>query len=223
MTTAQLASESGTTGATFLASQNPALVKRNVVAGFKKALLLPVTIVPKTMAYSLNAVTTGAFYAVSQIGAGIGLASHGGPGHATPRSASYSHSTGTPATPDDEAEEVQWTNGARTSVDGAAVLPPPAAKPGRPDRFARLQLLLSLDTALQLIQADRDCLKRVQTFAGYPGAYGQKVRDAIEEVFLILLQTLSEKHIVPGFKRCAAGAVLTSPSSSGARTGRRRR
>lgn len=64
-----------------------------------------------------------------------------------------------------------------------------------------MQLLLSLDTALQLIQADRDCLKRVQTFIRYPGTYGRKVRDAIEEVFIILLQTLGDKHVVPAFKR----------------------
>lgn len=63
-----------------------------------------------------------------------------------------------------------------------------------------MQLLLSLDVALQLIQADRDCLKRVQTFIRYPGTYGRKVRDAIEEVFIVLLQVLGEKHVVPAFK-----------------------
>ena len=66
-----------------------------------------------------------------------------------------------------------------------------------------MQLLLSLDTALQLIQANRDCLKRVQTFIRYPGIYGGKVRDAIEEVFIILLQSMGEKHVCPAFGKAA--------------------
>lgn len=78
---------------------------------------------------------------------------------------------------------------------------PPTPKPSSTARFDRMQLLLSLDTALQLIQANRDCLKRIQTFIRYPGTYGRKVRDAIEEVFIILLQTLGEKHVCPGFAK----------------------
>lgn len=65
--------------------------------------------------------------------------------------------------------------------------------------FDSLQLLLSLDIALELIHADRECLKRVETFKAYPGACGHKVRDTIEELFILLLQAMSEKHICPGF------------------------
>lgn len=69
--------------------------------------------------------------------------------------------------------------------------------------FNQLDLLLSLDTALELIHADRESLKRVETFSGYPGHYGHRVRDTIEEVFILLLQALSERHIRPGFERYA--------------------
>lgn len=76
-----------------------------------------------------------------------------------------------------------------------------ASAPRAPGRFDRLQLLLSLDTALQLLQADRDSLKRIQTFLRFPGTYGRKVRDAIEEVFIVLLQVLNEKHVGPAFDK----------------------
>lgn len=65
--------------------------------------------------------------------------------------------------------------------------------------FDSLQLLLSLDVALELIHADRECLKRVETFKSYPGSCGHKVRDTIEELFILLLQAMSERHICPGF------------------------
>lgn len=64
----------------------------------------------------------------------------------------------------------------------------------------KLELLLSLDVALELIHASRDSLKRVETFAGYPGHYGQRVRDTIEEIFILMLQALNERHITPGFR-----------------------
>lgn len=67
--------------------------------------------------------------------------------------------------------------------------------------FESLQLLLSIDTALSLIHADREALKRMETFAGYPGHYGHRVKDSIEEVFILMVQVMGAKHIVPGFAR----------------------
>lgn len=67
--------------------------------------------------------------------------------------------------------------------------------------FDKFDLLLSLDTALELIHADRDSLKRVETFAGYPGQCGHRVHDTIEEIFVLLLQALGERHVRPGFER----------------------
>lgn len=78
-----------------------------------------------------------------------------------------------------------------------------------------MQLLLSLDVALQLIQADRDCLKRIQTFIRYPGTYGRKVRDAIEEVFIVLLQVLGESHVVPAFQNAIKQMESYKPEEQG--------
>lgn len=70
--------------------------------------------------------------------------------------------------------------------------------------FDRLELHLSLDIALELIHADRESLKRVETFQDYPGHYGHKVRETIEELFILMLQALGERHIYPGFTQCVS-------------------
>jgi recyclin-1 len=71
-----------------------------------------------------------------------------------------------------------------------------------------LDLLLSLDVALELVHADRDALKRVETFAAYPGHYGHRVRDTIEELFILMLQALCDRHMTPGFSQYARFRIL---------------
>lgn len=167
-------------------------------------LLLPVTIIPKTAVYGLNAITvgaTGAFNTFALLGS-LG-------------SSSTAASKGRiPALPVIEAEKVSdekipWTTESLEAATTTQTTATPSVSPipssgANSSNFDRLQLLLSLDTALQLIQANRDVLKRIQTFVRYPGTYGQKVRDAIEEVFIILLQTLSEKHVGPAFEKATS-------------------
>lgn len=68
-----LASQTGSSGSaskpearrTFLSSSNPDQMKRNVLAGFRDVLLLPVTIVPLTVSYGVNAIVTGGTQAVN--------------------------------------------------------------------------------------------------------------------------------------------------------------
>lgn len=67
--------------------------------------------------------------------------------------------------------------------------------------ISNLDLMLSLDVAIELIQADREALKRVEIFSKYPGHYGHRVRDTIEELFTLMLQALGERHITVGFAR----------------------
>ena len=72
----------------------------------------------------------------------------------------------------------------------------------------QLDLLLSLDVALEIIHEDRESLKRVETFAGYPGHYGHRVHDTIEEIFILMLQTVGEKHISKGFAMSVSIRIL---------------
>ncbi|PWN50612.1 hypothetical protein IE53DRAFT_343779 [Violaceomyces palustris] len=71
-------------------------------------------------------------------------------------------------------------------------------------KLSRLQLLLSIDTALQLIQINREALKRIETFKGFPGNFGSRVKEEIEEISVLFFQCLSERHVVPGFVKATA-------------------
>ncbi|GAA5874623.1 hypothetical protein JCM16303_002927 [Sporobolomyces ruberrimus] len=217
------ASDLATSDPAFLASSNPAQVKKNVLAGFTKVLLLPVTIIPKTASYGFNAITHGA------TGAFNTFASLGGGGTTSSAKASSTVSTPTIEVPSFtsaplESTSSAWGDGAppRLSIDAngtvglaAPQTPTSSTSPRTQSHFDRMQLLLSLDVALQLIQADRDCLKRIQTFIRYPGTYGRKVRDAIEEVFIVLLQVLGENHVVPAFKSAIKQMESYKPEEHG--------
>jgi recyclin-1 len=69
-----------------------------------------------------------------------------------------------------------------------------------PQSVDKLDIFLSLDVALELIHADREALKRVESFSEYPAHYGRRVRDTVEEVFIIMLQAMAERHVKPGFE-----------------------
>ncbi|EIW53768.1 uncharacterized protein TRAVEDRAFT_52892 [Trametes versicolor FP-101664 SS1] len=243
--------------ARFLGSHNPAQVKRTVLASFTDVLLLPVTIVPRTVGAVGAAITTTSSAAVQGIamlnpqrwGATNSSASNAANGSRTASTSSFpsfarmsswgaggkdkdgyvrDFEKGGDRTlfdigADEEDEEDEKGSGevldekrastatarssltvsttadslstAATSVDSTR-LSTPARNPPALDN---LDLLLSLDIALELIHADRESMKRAETFSGYPGAYGHRVRDTIEEIFCLLLQALGERHIKPGF------------------------
>lgn len=81
-----------------------------------------------------------------------------------------------------------------------------------PSSLRRMQLLLSLDTALQMIHLNRDCLKRIGTFAAFPGHIGIRVQAEIEDVASAFLQCLGERHINPGFQKATAQITSWAPA-----------
>ncbi|GJJ14596.1 hypothetical protein Clacol_008862 [Clathrus columnatus] len=186
--------------ARFLDSKNPALLKRNVLTSFTNVLLLPVTIVPRTVGAF---VTTGSNVAVN----GIAMLNPQRWGAQTANGyssnlISESHDYFLDSQDQDDevvketrpaslAESMTSSTLTNNSMDSSSIN----------TSFDSFELLLSLDVVLELIHADREALKRVETFQNYPGHYGQKVRETIEELFILLLQALSERHISPGFSQ----------------------
>ncbi|WVQ84674.1 hypothetical protein IAT38_006829 [Cryptococcus sp. DSM 104549] len=211
---------------TFLTSSNPDQVKRNVLAGFRDALLLPVTIVPRTVTFGMNAIVTGGSQAVSglamlnpqkwtgrgQLVKGEGKEGEGdvvfevdekdtveGEGDVQEKDA------GAVVDEKEEMEEVKEALDTNLTVPSHDLHPNGSGTntphpPEEDKSFDRLQLLVSLDTALELIQVDRDSLKRAETFAKYPGKTGHHVREAIEEIFILCLKAAGDRHIAPGFR-----------------------
>ncbi|QRW13146.1 exocyst complex component Sec10 [Ceratobasidium sp. AG-Ba] len=94
----------------------------------------------------------------------------------------------------------------RSSVMSSSTISVPTAT------FDDLELLLSLDTALELIHADREALKRCETFKDYPAPFGHRVRDTIEELFILMLQAMGDRHIAPGFARAAEQMRMYQPA-----------
>lgn len=151
--------------------ENPALAKRNFVSSFTKALMLPVTVGTQ----AVGAVTVGAFNAVVQIGQLTLPSGHSNGSAAVAVNEPVVMSGGRPLQPTEQIETVVESH--------------------------KMQQLLSLDLTLQMIQAALDSLKRAQSFAVYPldKPIGVKVRRAIEDIFIMLLQVLTERHMVPAF------------------------
>ncbi|KAG8882223.1 F-box protein: endocytic membrane traffic, recycling ReCYcling 1 [Tulasnella sp. 331] len=257
--TSRLSVDNVATQTRFLASSNPAQVKRNVLASFTDVLLLPVTIVPRTMGAVVGGARVGANAAVNGIsmlnphkwgGGGGGVPGMSGGGGGGSMAMGYGVAGGDDdyeggaamfELEDEEDEDNEVDDGVEggrskrgslrksngptlvppslsitASDSGTSPLPYPSAAlsrtgssttlsqgspKGGAGSFDRLQLLLSLDTALEIIHADRESLKRAETFQHYPGSYGHRVRETIEELFILMLQALSAKHIQPGFTK----------------------
>ena len=233
--------------ARFLSSQNPAQVKRNLLASFTDVLLLPVTIVPKTVGAVGAAAGAAGSAAVQGIqmlnpqrwGGSMGLGLGTGLGMAAANKG-YTRDFEDGGMlfdvgPDDDEEGLRFmkiipdkaekadTSGctlfsyfwykilntipASVPTNGVSpTLPPQHTDAGSAPidivgpSIDKLDIFLSLDVALELIHADREALKRVDSFSGYPGHYGHRVRDTIEEIFIIMLQAIAGRHVKPGFE-----------------------
>jgi recyclin-1 len=101
----------------------------------------------------------------------------------------------------DSVSLTQFETLSPTPLMSAGTQPPLSAASTVGEDTHQLDLLLSLDVALELIHADREALKRVESFAGYPGHYGHRVKDTIEELFILFLQALGERHVTTGFHK----------------------
>ncbi|KAF4612782.1 hypothetical protein D9613_011761 [Agrocybe pediades] len=202
-------------------TENPAVLKRNVLASFTNVLLLPVTIVPRTVNAVGGALMTGGNAAVQGISM-LNPQRWAGSGNLGPADTKYSRNLdkdrGTLFELDDDEDEDDYQPRARNAseknsvslsqleitsptplMNASSATPMQSAASDAGPGTHQLDLLLSLDVALELIHADRESLKRVETFAGYPGHYGHRVRDTIEEIFVLMLQALGEGHVVRGF------------------------
>ncbi|EIW74027.1 hypothetical protein CONPUDRAFT_140635 [Coniophora puteana RWD-64-598 SS2] len=267
----------------FLASHNPAAMKRTFLASFTDALLLPVTIVPRTVGQVLTTGGNAAVQGISMLNPQrwVGGTNHGkAPGTGREGYHEYKEEMDGMAfevgedEPEDEPEKGGFVNGfeenawadeeerapakqryststiatthsANTIASSASAATTAtaatstsaksatsngssatvntigttgatsAARATAGKQLASLDLLLSLDVALELIQADREALKRMETFGGYPGHYGLRVREAVEEAFVVLLGAMADRHIAPGFKTAEDQMMSYKPGEHG--------
>ncbi|KAJ7163288.1 exocyst complex component Sec10-domain-containing protein [Mycena filopes] len=205
----------GTSSTRFLSSHNPAQVKRNVLASFTSVLLMPVTIVPRAVGGALMTGGNAAVQGIAMLNPQRWGGGSGAVGNGYSRNLELEKGTGTTLFEGDDDEDEKVGHKTTPSISSASSsatrldLPSPSSRsttslatsvtPSTSNSANKLELLLSLDVALELIHADHEALKRVETFAGYPGHYGHRVRDTIEELFILMLQALGGRHINVGF------------------------
>ncbi|KAG5643728.1 hypothetical protein DXG03_009718 [Asterophora parasitica] len=226
-----IAAHASTQQPRFLSSHNPAQVKRNVLASFTSVLLLPVTIVPRTVGAVGGVLVSGGNAAVQGIamlnparwGGGASAGSRYGGGvskggwgvGAAEKGADDSTLFEVGAADEDEEDEGAkgekdtWAAAGSKGAHASSTSLPASSSASSTTRSHtpapasaqenKLELLLSLDVALEVIHADHEALKRVETFAGYPGHYGHRVRDTIEEIFILMLGAIGEEHLRKGF------------------------
>ncbi|EGG06017.1 uncharacterized protein MELLADRAFT_87530 [Melampsora larici-populina 98AG31] len=162
-----------------------AALKRNVLGSLKDALMVPVSVVPKTVAYSFNALSTvgaGAFQSVAG-----GLKTPALPGSmSSPATASGYKDAQFLVDGRVRGNELEsWLDenedaevGDHQPPQNIALDPALESTSGSVrDEVNDLRLLLSLDVSLKLIAADREALKRVETFESFKGFYGSKIPD----------------------------------------------
>lgn len=211
----------------FLSSTNPTLMKQKVLSSFKTALMLPVSVVPKTVSYSFNALSIVGAGALNTVTNGLMSPGVGGP--SGPNLIDYQKAqfqgdgmilgNELESWLDDTADEemLPTKRSVKQSSDVLNRIPTVEVEVDsdeanesdeegegnlrRTTDGGNLKLFLSLDTSLKIISADRESFKRVETFQNFRGMYGARVKDTLEEVFIVLLRTLGQKHIQVAFEK----------------------
>jgi recyclin-1 len=214
----------------FLSSQNPAQMKRNLITSFTDVLLLPVTIVPRTVNTAVGAVGAVGGMAVQGISMlnpqrWVGGAGSDSRREVQPVQQGYTKSLDEVVADtedvfnigDDDDDDEDDAQKPANTVDppkpfSSSTTTVSSSATGQSQKRYQLDQSISLDVALELIHADRDSLKRVETFSGYPGHYGHRVRDTMEEIFILMLHALGEGHTWRGFSHATEQMAEYKPS-----------
>ncbi|KAI0309784.1 exocyst complex component Sec10-domain-containing protein [Amylostereum chailletii] len=194
---------------TFLSSSSPSQLKRSVLSSFTNVLLLPVTIVPRTVVATATTVSGAAVQGIAMLDP-----RRWGGVTATAPEAEYRKggeagvlwdggANGEDGEGEEDYDEKADVKTISSTMTGSTVATT-ASSSSTKRTYDNLQLLLSLDVTLELIHASREAIKRVETFTGYPGTYGVRVRETIEEAAAELLGVLGTRHVKAGFEAAIA-------------------
>ncbi|KAJ7507610.1 hypothetical protein B0H11DRAFT_2218442 [Mycena galericulata] len=185
----------GPSSTRFLSSHNPAQVKRNVLASFTSVLLIPVMIgIAMLNPQRWGGGNTGAV------------------GNGYSRNLELEKGTGTMLFDGEDDEEEKFSEKiapslssasssvshldlpsstlSRSTASLASGISTPLTSSSSGGVLNKLELLLSLNVALELTHANHEALTRVETFVGYPGHYGLRALLAIHPRLHLLVPLL---------------------------------
>jgi len=78
-------------------------------------------------------------------------------------------------------------------------------------RLEGIKSLFSLEVALNLVHMAKTSIERAAVFARADGAFQRRARELCEEIFVLLLQTLGERHVRAGFDKAVGHLSNCSP------------
>lgn len=77
-----------------------------------------------------------------------------------------------------------------------------------------IKSLCSIDVALNLIHAAKSSLERAAQFIALGGAPGETAREKCSEIYLILIETIGNKHVRPGFDKAIEHLSAYNPRNT---------
>lgn len=81
-------------------------------------------------------------------------------------------------------------------------------------RLDTIKSLFSIDVALNLIHAAKSSLERAAQFIALGGPPGEIAREKCSEIYLILIDTIGNKHVKPGFDKAIEHLSAYNPRDS---------
>lgn len=173
----KLSEQDATVESFYMSSFNRQVDKKDFLSSFKKAVMMPVTVLPTQVFSSPFGSTTKPVSAVPN-----GVTSQGSRPH-TP-SGSISEKNNSSALPDKAPTD---------EVAAKAAL--------MASRLEGIKSLFSIEIALQLVNLAKTSLGRAAVFIRLGGQAGGEAREQCAQIFVSLLRILGNRHIKPGFEK----------------------
>lgn len=172
----KLSEQDATVESFYMSSFNRQVDKKDFLSSFKKAVMMPVTVLPTQVFSSPFGSTTKPAAAVAN-----GVTSQGSRPGTPSGSISEKNSSALPdKAPDNE-------------VAAKAAL--------MASRLEGIKSLFSIEVALQLVNLAKTSLGRAAVFIRLGGQTGGEAREQCAQIFVSLLRILGNRHIKPGFEK----------------------
>ena len=173
----------------YMANFNRQADKKDFLTSFKKVVMLPVTALPTSLGLPLSSPFGSAKPATpapapAAIEDNLQVTSNPQPSRPhTPGIGSSVERTGTPLPDKAPTDELAAKAALMTS------------------RLEGIKSLFSIEIALKLVHAAQTSLGRAAVFIQLGGQAGGEAKEECETIFVILLRTLGNRHVKPGFDR----------------------
>lgn len=170
----------------YMGNFNRVADKKDFLTSFKKVVMMPVTVLPTTLAFPIGS-PFGPRTPVPAASVNGTLARHTSQG-------SRPQSPGLTAVP--ERKSSPLPGGLTAPTDELA-----AKAALMTSRLEGIKSLFSIEVALNLVHAAKSSLGRAAVFISLGGQAGGEAREQCESIFVNLLRTLGNRHVKPGFEK----------------------